>query len=210
MRLATIQKLGGISLIAGSGLMAAYSVLFATLLPVSEARHDFTKLVASPHWIGLVLVALAGVLLMMLGLAAAYTRLYGEAGVAGLLGLLFVEVAYLLQGAKVTWELFLYPVIVRHEPSAALLRDRILLDSPGIVAFRMVASATILLGIVLFCLALVRSRAFPKSGGALIFFGALAYGLGPIVGIVPAIAGIFVLSAGCLVIGLRLIRPEAA
>jgi len=208
VKLATLQKLGGIALIAGSALFAAYSVLLPALLPVAEARRDLTLLVQTPWWTWLALVALAGISLMLFGFAAVYVRIYARSGALGLLGFVFVELAYVLQGAKVTWELCLYPVIARHEAAAALLRNGVLFATPRVAVFRAVSSLTILIGIVLFCFALVRSTEFPKASGVLVFAGALMYGAGPVLGI--RMAGVFVLALGCVVLGVALVGAPAA
>jgi hypothetical protein len=124
----------------------------------------------------------------------------------GLLGFVLIEAAYLLQACKVTWEIFLFPIIARDPSAVTLLRDGILRHHPLIVVFKTSASVTIFLGILLFCFALVRSKQFPKAAGILIFVGALAYGSGPLISVVVAIGGIVVLSMGCLILGLKLMR----
>lgn len=210
MNPSSTQKLGGVALVAGAVLFAVYSVLFPALLPVSEAGRDFTVVVLSPAWGPLALTAFAGILLMMGGFAAVYTRLGAEGGWAGLGGFLLVEVAYLFQAAKVSWEFCLYRAIARYAPAAPLLRDRVLLHDGAVVAFRVAASGTIFVGISLYCFALVRSKAFPKAGGALVFAGAILYGLGPVLGVWAWIAGVFVLAAGCLVLGVTLLRVRDA
>jgi hypothetical protein len=153
-------------------------------------------------------MAFLGVMLMMSGFGAVYTRLCSQAGWTGLVGFVFVELAYLLQACKVTWELFLYPVIAQNEAAVVLFRAQILRQSVPVVAFRAGASLTILVGIVLFCLALVRSRAFPRSGGLLVFVGALIYAAGPRINVLFGVSGIFVFALGCLVLGLRLMRSD--
>jgi hypothetical protein len=208
MKLATIQKLGGLSLIAGAILFASYSVLFLSLFPVSEMQKDFSRIVMSPPWTGVVGTAFAGVILMVFGFAAVYSRFYQGSGALGLVGFVFIEIAYVLQACQVAWEIFLYPIIAGNPSSAALLRDGIMRDHPLFHAFRTGASASIFLGIVLFCFALVRSKEFPKSAGILIFVGALAYALGPVLSVTVAIGGIIVLALGCLLLGLELIRNQ--
>jgi hypothetical protein len=99
--------------------------------------------------------------------------------------------------------------MARSELAAPLLRDRTLLHDAGVVAFRAVASGTIFVGILLFCLALVRSKAFPKVGGALVFAGAVLYGLGPVLGVGAWIPGVFILATGCGILGVTLLRPPA-
>jgi hypothetical protein len=206
MTLKTIQKLGGLALVFGSVLFATYATLWPSLLPVGQVQSDLTRLVLNPNWSWLAWCAFTGVVLMMFGFAAVYSRLYSEAGVVGLLGFVFIELAYLLQACKVTWEIFLYPILARDASAVALLRDGILRHHSLVLAFRSWASATILVGIVLFCLALVRSKQFPRLAGALIFVGALVYASGPLLSVLVGITGILVLAIGCLILGLTLVR----
>jgi hypothetical protein len=209
MQLSTIQKLGGASLILGSILLLVYSVLFPLLLPMKEMNTDFTLLVLNPNWICLAVTVFAGVLMMIFGFGAVYSKLYAESGLLGLLGFIFIEIAYILQACKVTWEIFLWPVIASHRESLFLLQDFIIKNSALVAIFRVIASATIFLGIILFCLALIRSSSFPKPGGILIFIGAFMYGLGPLLSVYVAMTGIFILSIGCTIIGLTLIKKYA-
>jgi O-antigen/teichoic acid export membrane protein len=90
--------------------------------------------------------------------------------------------------------------------SAFLLRDAIIKQDPGVGIFRLMASVTILLGIVMFCHTLYRSSAYPKSAAVLIFVGALVYALGPMISIFVSVAGIFTLAGGCFLIGVRLFQ----
>jgi hypothetical protein len=208
MRLSTLQKSGGTSLILGSVLLLTYSILFPFLLPMNAMLIDFTSLVLSPNWIWLAVVAFAGVLLMIFGFAAVYTKLFAESGLAGLLGFIFIEVAYIFQACKLTWEIFLWPVIASHQASLFLLQEFVIKNSAFVVVFRWIASITILLGILLFCVALLRSKNFPKLGGILVFLGAFMYGLGPLLSVTVAMAGILILSIGCTIIGLKLIKTQ--
>ena len=207
MKLETIQRLGGAALVTGAILFAAYSVLFATLLPVAAVVRDITPLVDDPAWVPLALIALLGIVLMMGGFAAVYSRLREGSGALALVGFLVIEVAWLLQSAKVTWEACIYPVLAGDGAFAPLLRDGILKRSAGVAVFRGAMTATIFLGIVLFCAALWRSNRFPKTGPALFFSGALLYGLGPALGTYGWLPGVFILAAGCSVLGARLLRP---
>jgi len=206
MNYLTLEKVGGASLILGSLLLAAYSALFPALLPVSNGTNDYVQMVMNPNWVRLAIVAFAGVLLMLIGFYAVYLRMRSSTGLVGAIGFLFIEAAYLLQACKVTWELFLYPVIAAHPESAFLLRDLVIKHDPAVGIFRLMASVTILLGIVLFCYTLYRSTEYPKSAAVLIFAGAVVYALGSAISIFVSVAGIFTLALGCLLIGLRLFR----
>ena len=100
----------------------------------------------------------------------------------------------------------MYPVIASHAESAFLLRDLVIKHDPAVGIFRLMASVTILLGIVLFCYTLYRSSEYPKSAAVLIFVGAVVYAFGPMISIFVSVTGIFTLAIGCLLIGLRLFR----
>jgi len=201
-----MEKTGGSAIIAGSLLLTLYAIGFPTLFPVAAGKFNLAEAVLSPYWIWLSLTALGGVLLMLVGFAAVYSRLRVEAGITGWIGYLLIQAAYLLQACKLSWEIFLYPVIASHSGSLFLLRDNVLRQDTQILIFKTVSGVTIFLGIVLFCLALYRSREYPKAAALLIFGGALTYALGPLLSIAAAITGIATLSVGCLLLGMTLIR----
>jgi uncharacterized membrane protein YiaA len=207
MQLISFEKLGGISLVIGSLLFAAYSSLFFVLLPIGQSPSDFVSEVLNSNWTRLSIVALIGILLMLVGFYAVYSRIRVKSGVPGAVGFLFIEAAYLLQTCKVTWELFLYPIIASHPESAFLLGKAVIKNDPSVVIFNDVSEATIFIGVVLFCLALYRSDEYPRVAPHFIFLGAIAYAAGPAVSIVASIAGIFVLAIGCSLLGIRLLRP---
>jgi len=206
MDMPSLEKAGGVSLILGSLLLTAYAALFPTLLSVGSGTYDYVQAVQNPNWIRLALVAFAGILMMLVGFYAVYSRLRVRARATGTIGFLFIEAAYLLQACKVTWELFLFPIIAAHPESAFLLREAIIKNDPAVVIFRMGSTLSIFIGIVLFCLALYRSDEYPKAAAILIFVGALVYAVGPLVSVLVSVAGIATLSIGCLLLGLRLLR----
>lgn len=210
MQLTSFDKLGGVSLIVGSVLFAAYSSMFSILLPIGSGTYDYVLVVLNPNWVRLAFVAFVGILLMLVGFYAVYSRVRAKGGIIGAVSFLFIEVAYLLQACKVTWELFLYPIIASHPESAFLLREAIIKHDPSVVVFRTVSAITIFVGVVLFCFALHRSNEYPRAAPPLIFAGAIVYAVGPVVSIFVSIAGIFVLAIGCSMLGFRLLKPKRA
>lgn len=205
MRLGTLQKFGGVSLILGSILLTLYSICFSLLLPVAEIRRDYVSAVLNPNWIWITAVAFFGVILMMFGFTAVYSKIHEDSGELGFFGYIIIEIAYLLQACKVTWEICLWPVIASNQAFVPLLKDAILLHSKFVSVLNYSAMGSIFLGIILFCAALTRSREFPKVAGILIFAGAMLYGFGPMLSVIASISGICVLSIGCLILGLGLI-----
>lgn len=210
MNMPPIEKVGGLSLILGSLLLTLYAALFPVLLPLGNGAYDYVQVVLNPNWIRLALAAFVGVLLMLIGFYAVYSRLRSKAGMIGAIGFLFVEAASLLQACKLTWELFLYPIIAAHPHSAFLLREAIIKNDPVVVIFRVISALTIFIGIVLFCLSLYRSNEYPKAAAILIFVGALVYAMGPMISLFVSVAGIATLAMGCFLLGLRLFKVQAA
>ena len=185
------------ALIGGALALAAYAVLLPLLVPVASLATNLNPTVLSPVWRPLALCAFAGVLLMAFGFGAVYSRFYQPAGWLGFAGFLAIELAYFLQAAKVTWELFVYPVMAGNEASAFLLRNGYLRSAGPVVCFRRLAGLSILVGVVLFCSAVLRVRDFPRAAGGLVLVGALVYGVGPFLSVYVSVAGIFVFAVGC-------------
>jgi hypothetical protein len=200
MKFSTLQRLGGVSIIVGSLLLAAYSLCWATLLPVHERMRDPSVIILNSNWIWISCLPFVGVILMIFGFTAAYSKIYQKAGVLGFGGYFLVVLAYIFQAAKITWEIFIYPIIAGYGPSKPLIQERILMHHQLYGLFRICAEATIFIGVVLFCIVLIKSR-FPKAAGILILCGAIIYGFGPIVHLYIELAGIFILASGCFVLG---------
>jgi hypothetical protein len=72
-----------------------------------------------------------------------------------------------------------------------------------VAAFRLVSLATIFVGTVLFSMTLYRSRVYPKAAAIFTGVGALVYGIGPMVSVLVAIAGIVTFAIGCCLIGMQ-------
>ena len=205
MNFSTIQRWGGISIILGSIFLTVWAICWTTLLPARERVQDITIILLNPNWLWISILAFPGTLLMIFGFTAVYARLYDKAGVLGLIGYVFIILAYIFQAAKITWEIFVYPIILSHGPSIALFRDKILMQHPQFILFRWLASITIFVGVILFCITLMRSREFPKSAGILILCGSLIYAVGPVINVYLAIAGVVILSIGCFMLGYKMI-----
>ena len=199
-----MNDLGSVFVALGSTLLACYAVLFALLLPVGNGVFDYPRLVVSPYWRPIALVAFVGVVLLLAGLDAIYSRMRATAGIAGTIGLLVTKVALLLQACVLTWELLLDPIVAAHSESAFLLRDGVIVTNPAMVAFRLVFLASMIVGALLLGLAVYRSNQFPRTAIVLIVVGAVVYTAGPMVSIFVAIGGVILVAIGGLWIGVRL------
>jgi hypothetical protein len=91
MKLVTLHRFGGISLILGSLLLATYAICFSLLLPVKSVRQDYVAAVMNPNWIWITSVAFFGVVFMIFGFTAVYSRISEGSGALGLWGYIVLE-----------------------------------------------------------------------------------------------------------------------
>jgi hypothetical protein len=208
-RVPSDRRFGGGTVIGGAVLLVIYSGLFPFVLPIG-GQFDYIAVVTSPWWFPLTATALAGVLLLLLGLDSVYATLGGEAGTPAWLGLLALKVALVLQVSKLTWQLLLDPVIAAQPNARFLFREAVFFTDTAIGVFRLCAAATIILGVGLFGTALYRSGYMPKSAVGLIALGAVGYVAGFLLSLYLAVAGILTLGTGCALIGLTLWKGPAA
>ena len=204
------ERLGAFCIVIGSTLLGAYAVLFALLLPIGSGAFDYSRIVLSPQWTRIALLAFIGVVCILAGLDAVYSRMRATVGFVGTVGLLFTKVALLLQACVLTWELLLDPLIAAHPESSFLLRDRVIATDPAMVIFFWAFLCTIVIGSLLFGLAVYRSNQFPKPAIVTIVVGAIVYAVGPMISVLLAVSGVIMLSIGCLLIAVRLWRAPAA
>lgn len=207
MNIKNLQKLGGISIILGSILLTIYTIATSFLL-ASTLFVNFAQTVSNPNWTWIACVAFFGLFLMIFGFITVYSKIYSEAGIIGLVGFILMVIAYLLQACKVTWEIFIYPILVKQPQAIFLLQDNILKNSAQFTIFRTCASLTILIGVILFCMTLFRSSLSLKISSSFILIGAIIYGLSPILSQFNhyiGIFGIFIFAIGCFLLGQKLI-----
>lgn len=201
------ERVAGTCVVFGAILLATYGVLFVLLLPIGQSTLDYPRLVVSPYWIPLALVALVGVISILVGVDAIYARLPANAGVVGAVGLLLTKVALVFQACMLTWELLLDPIIAGHPDTVFLLRDRVLATSSAMRAFQWLVLMTTGVGAPLFGFAIFRSRQFPRPAVLLIVLGAVVYAVGPRISVFFAIGGVIMFALGGALIGARLWRP---
>ena len=189
--------------------MAIYSIGFTFLIANRlTSMNNTAQMIQSPHWVWLAVTVFIGILCLMFGYMGIYSKIFDKTKSIGLVGFILIEIAYLLQAAKVTWEIFLYPVIMGNPISAFLLADGVLKHSGPVGIYKDIASLTILIGISLFCWAITRSKQFPKASGYLVFFGAVLYGISPMLNFYYGLSGIFIFAAGCFLLGKTLITGK--
>jgi hypothetical protein len=206
MDLKKIQQIGGISLVIGAVCLTVYSIMFFLVLPFKQIQTDMSQVVIHKFWITNTLIVFCGLILLMFGYLAAYSKMYSETKTTGFISIVIIEIAYLLQVCKVTWEIFIYPMLIRYDQTLFLLKDSVLKNDPAIGVYRLISSLAILAGVILFSFALYKSNVYSKLSAVFIALGAIMYGVGPLAGIFVAIPGIVIFAAGCFLLSLKLLK----
>lgn len=201
MRIPSDRRFGAATVIAGALLLVLYAGLFPFVLPIGPGRFDYVTIVASPWWLPLTGTAMVGVLFLLVGLDSVYATFRPRAGISAWLGFLALKVALVLQACKLTWQLLLDPVIAKQSAAQFLFNDAVFMTDTAIGAFRLVAAATIVVGVVLFGVALYRSGFVPRPAVVLIGLGAVGYAAGFLLSVYLAVGGIIALGIGCTLIG---------
>lgn len=208
MNLRNLQKLSGIAVMLGALLMAVYTLGFTFLISLRLPIGKTLLMVLNPNWTWLTITVFFGILFLMFGFLGIYLRIVDKAKLTGLLGYIFIELAYLLQASKVTWEIFIYPTLAHNRRASFLLAEGILKNASLVSLFRTCASVTILIGTILFCAAIIRSKKFPAISGWLVLIGAVLYGIGPLLNVFWAMGGIFIFACGCFMLGKNLLQTK--
>ncbi len=194
-------RLGGLAAIAGAALLALADLWGLVMELFGLGPEKFSEVAATGAWTVVSTTFLAAAVLILLGLVALYARQAEPAGVLGLIGFLaaFVGTA-LLVGA--TWAFAFIAPSAAVEAPAFLDAEQV--AGPLNVGFILTFSA-FAVGWVLFGVATIRARVFPRAA-------AIALTLGALVSFAPLPGVTVVLSAAVIWMGFVLYseRREAA
>ncbi len=204
MKMSTLQKLGGFSIITGAILLAIWTICFSFILPVNERFRDYSLMILNPNWNWIILISFFGIIFLIFGFISAYARMYEKSGIIGLLGFIFLILAYIFQLAHITWELFIFPVLAGNSSTLFMMKENILNSTLQDKVFSLTGDVSILTGIVLFFISILKSRIFSMLSGMLFIIGAVLYAVGPFINIYIGIIGVIIFATGCMLIGLRM------
>lgn len=104
-----------------------------------------------------------------------------------------------------TWEIFVYPVLVSDSSFISIIRDEVLIADPMVSTFFTIFTIIIFIGVVLFSIALLRTKEFSKVAVVLFLTGAILYAIG---GIFIGIIGVVMLGAGSFILGMNFIKSK--
>jgi hypothetical protein len=193
---ARLLRLAGLVSVAAGGLLVVTQLLFSLTFvvvdgdPVRRARSGLVGVNG--------LLTLLAVYLLLLGLVGLYARQAAVSGTLGLVGFLVAVLGTMLLAGAWWWEAFAVPYAAQQAPALVAETPTGRLLAGGVVSFGVFA-----LGWVLFGLASVRARVFPRDAAILLVIGGL---VGVLIAVVPG-AGV-PLAVAVAWMGMWLLRSD--
>lgn len=186
----SLRKHGAGVLIAGAVLNAAHSL--SLILWIGY------------HPLAIAIIAVAVSILMIVGIYASYSRI-GGSGLLAVTGFVTIALSYLfLASLQVIETYILYPTFNEPLASRILVASDLITNGPMIEFLRSASGKTSILGTTLFCITLLRSKAYPPMVAALIFFGTIGGYFWTVFPIPLALGSIMAYTAGFLIIAFDL------
>lgn len=188
MSLSTLLRWSGLAALVGYGLDAVGEP-FAFFVPQDE-NGPLSVAAASNFWFAVHLLGVITLLLGLVGVVGLYARQAEKAGILGLIAFLMTFIGSALYCAWIWMETFVWPILAHAAPR--------LLDHPDMDLYQTLnASQTIHLllymgGVLLFGVASLRARVFPRWSAVLVLGGAVLGLVWAFVGVIPDIGQLFI------------------
>jgi hypothetical protein len=172
MSAATLIRWSGVALLA-AGILHFLSEI---LHPGGGDPPTAAAVLGSPY-AALHTLAIVSIVLVLLGLVGLYARLAAVAGWPGLVGFLASFAGYALLMGVVFYDAYVTPALARNAP-ALLDRTSPLLAGPTFLIPTILAGMLILVGLLVFGVAIMRAGVLPRWAGLVLAIGGLLLGPG--------------------------------
>lgn len=160
MNASTLRRLSGLATIAAGPLC----VIGGLLHPVVEGQAHSPAALATSHTLGSGAL-LAGTVLLLLGLPGVYGRIGARLGVLGLVGYVLYFLGNLLSAVPHLVLMTFAAGDVAHDHAELVSAHDAVLGVPAFEAEQLVSGFALMIGLLVFGVALVRSRAVPRWVG---------------------------------------------
>lgn len=188
-------------------LLCVSAVLFYTLLPVGSIAGNYAALVVRPAWIPINVVSLIAKLLGIIGLVGIYTAQRAATGPLMLIGFFLALTALVIQTATVSWELVIWPAMLRDNPETPLLTQSLIYRDVGIASTYGVYTLLFAAGHLLVGIVSARVRVAPRWAAIALAIGGPAYAI--LLAIPPfGAVGLLIYAVGVFGFGTGLMRKS--
>lgn len=203
MDLVTIEKATGIANLMYAIMLFIVGVLFYVLLPVGKIASDYSLLINSPSWISLNIISMVAIILGIFGLLGMYIKQIKESGMLMLSGLIMIMCALIMKASATSWEFIIWPAIMKNNPTSTLLTESLLYKDTGLLSFYGLFTLLFTVGYILFGIASLKTKIFPKWVSMFLIIGGPAYAI--LLSVPPfGIIGLILYSIAVFGFGLKL------
>lgn len=164
--------------IAGSLGLLVWWILFPVLLPIANASENFQDLVLDSNWIAVNLLGLLSCLLLCLGLPGIFLAQHRQFKMYGFLGLLLACTGLILFTAIQYYETFLWPAAGQINPELIFSSGELVSGNSTLVAGLLISGIVLGSGYVLFGIAALKTKKYPKAAIWLLMVGVVVFGNG--------------------------------
>ncbi len=166
-----------LSVIGGIGLLVWW-FLMPVLLPVADSVENFKNLILNDNWIAVNTIGLVSTLFVTLGFPGFYLKHHGKFKLFGFLGLLISTSGLILFTGIQYYETLLWPAAAEINPDLLQVDGALVSGDTGVVTGLLVSGALLGIGYIIFGIAALQTKAYPKIPVWLIIVGAPVFGNG--------------------------------
>ena len=148
------------------------------LLPVADAADNFQELILDADWRGLNLLGLVSCLLLCLGLPGKYIVRYEHFRQSGFTGILLACTGLILFTAIQYYETFLWPAGAAVHPEMLAAHGTLVSGNTFVAGGLLVSGLILGIGFILFGVAALRTKMYPRVPVWFLMSGALLFGNG--------------------------------
>lgn len=171
------EKTTGIANLAYSIMLLTVGILFYLLLPVSKIATNYSLLISQPSWIPLNIISMIALIMGIWGLFGMYMKQRNESGLLMLSGLIMTMTALVMKASATSWEFIVWPAIMKENPATSLLSNSLIYKDPGILSFYGLFTLLFAIGYILFGIASLKAKIFPKWSSILLIIGGPVYAI---------------------------------
>jgi hypothetical protein len=165
------------SLLGAIGLLVWWFSM-PVFLPVSLSATHFQELILDRDWIPVNLVGLISTLLVTLGFPGFYLAKHNEFKRPGFMGLVLAGTGLILFTGIQYYETLLWPAAAKVNPDLLQVQGALVSGDTGVLAGLLVSGVFLGIGYILFGIAALRTRVFPKLPTWFLLVGAPVFGNG--------------------------------
>lgn len=202
------ERITGALNIAYALLLFVTTVLFYALLPVTSIANNYAALVVRPAWVPINALSLATKLVGIAGLIGIYAKQRAATGPLMFLGFFLALASLVVQTAAISWEVVIWPAMLRDDPATPLLTQSLIYRDAGIAAFYGAFTLLFAAGHLIVGVASARARIFPRWAAITLAIGGPAYAI--LLAVPPfGAAGLAIYGVGVFGFGTALMKERS-